>query len=439
MKPASLLVALVLAARPLAAQGTVAPPPADGARPIALDEALALARRNAPGAVQARGEVRASNAAVRSAYAAFIPSLSVNASTARQSPVTPRINQQTGELTSARWALTEGFSANLDLFNGRRLFDVRAAKAQVDAAESGEIAQRFQLDLQVKQQYYASLAAAEAERAAVAQLSEAEQQLRVASVRVRAQTATRSDSLRARIQVGNAQLALLSARTDRQTADAALTRLVATPFTVTATPQGLSPELPAPLDSAELARLAEEGPGVREAAANVEAARAASRSARAPYLPTLSVGYSRNRAANQDEFDLTPDDFRSSGQLRFSLSYPIFNQLTREESVVRADVAASNAEATLRDARLAARQTLTQYVGALRTAQQQIEIQTQAVVAAEEDLRVQRQRYELGASILLDVLTSQTQLTQARVALIQARFDARVARAQLEALVGRPL
>ena len=408
-------------------------------RPIALDEALSLARRNAPAAVAARGQLRATNAAVRSAYSAFIPSLSLNASTSQSSPATARINQQTGELQSGRWSVTQGFSSSLDLFDGRRLFDIRSAKAQVRAAESSELAQRFTLDLQVKQQYYASLAAAEAESAARAQLSEAEQQLKVASAKVRAAVATRSDSLRARIQVGNAQLALLSAQTDRQTADAALTRLVATPFTVTASPQGVGAETPVPLDSASLARFAAEGPAVREAEANAQAARAASRAARAPYLPTLSLGYSRNRAANQANFDLTPDDFRTSGQLRFSLSYPLFNQYAREESVVRADISAANAEATLRDARLAAQQTLTQYAGALRTAQQRIDIQTQAVAAAEEDLRVQQQRYGLGASLLLDVLTSQTQLTQARVALIQARFDARVARAQLEALVGRPL
>jgi outer membrane protein len=61
------------------------------------------------------------------------------------------------------------------------------------------------------------------------------------------------------------------------------------------------------------------------------------------------------------------------------------------------------------------------------------------VIASEEDLRVQQQRYELGASTLLDVLTSQTQINQARVALVQARLNARVARAQLESIIGRDL
>ena len=65
--------------------------------------------------------------------------------------------------------------------------------------------------------------------------------------------------------------------------------------------------------------------------------------------------------------------------------------------------------------------------------------QQATVEAAEEDLRVQQQRYAVGGSTQLDVLTSQTQLDQARRDLIRARYDQRVAKAQLEALVGRSL
>jgi outer membrane protein TolC len=40
---------------------------------------------------------------------------------------------------------------------------------------------------------------------------------------------------------------------------------------------------------------------------------------------------------------------------------------------------------------------------------------------------------------LLDLLTSQSQLNQARADLIQARQDYRIARAQIEAIIGRDL
>ena len=102
-------------------------------------------------------------------------------------------------------------------------------------------------------------------------------------------------------------------------------------------------------------------------------------------------------------------------------------------------MAEDNAVATLRDAKLAQQQSLVQFLGAFRTAEQQVALQLATIDAAEEDLRVQQQRYTLGASVLLDVLTSQATLDQARAALIQARYNARIAKAQVEALVGRDL
>jgi outer membrane protein len=177
---------------------------------------------------------------------------------------------------------------------------------------------------------------------------------------------------------------------------------------------------------------------VREAQAQRDAARAARWTALTRYLPTVSAGYSRGANGTSRDFGLS-DDYTYSGSLRLSLSLPLFDQLGREQQAVQADVALDNAEASLRDARLAARQSLIQYLGAFRTAQQQEATQAASVEAAEEDLRVQQQRYATGEATLLDVLTSQTQLNQARQARIRARYDGRIAKAQLEALVGREL
>ena len=106
---------------------------------------------------------------------------------------------------------------------------------------------------------------------------------------------------------------------------------------------------------------------------------------------------------------------------------------------MRARIAEDNAQANLRDAKLNARQQMVQQLGAFRTAEARVQIQLASVAAGEEDLRVQQERYNLGASTLLDLLTSQTTLDQARQALIQARLDSRTAKAQIEALIGRDL
>jgi outer membrane protein len=125
--------------------------------------------------------------------------------------------------------------------------------------------------------------------------------------------------------------------------------------------------------------------------------------------------------------------------LSFALSYPVFNNFQREEGVVRARVAEVNAQVTLRDTQLGQQQSLTQYIGALRGASQRVAVQVASVAAAEEDVRVQQQRYNIGASVLLDLITSQAALATAEQALIQARYDYRIARAQLEALIGQEL
>ena len=412
------------------------------AHPITLDEAVRLARQNAPADVQARGSERSNRASVKAAYAAFIPNVSVSTGAVRQftGGSTTRVNNGITEtLPSQPWSYSNGLSFNVDLFDGgRRFYDISVNKANLSASAANTVAPEFNTSLNVAQQYYATLAARESEGAARAQLAQAQQNLRAATARVAAGAATKSDSLRAVIDVGNAQLALLTAVNNLATYNAALTRLVATPFLVTATPADTATAADLPLDSASLAQLAAKGPAVRAAEEQYTASKALRRAAKAPYLPTISASYSRG-GSGVGYFGFNDQTFNYTGRFALALSYPLFNQFAREEALVRADVAQNNAEATLRDQRLAQTQLLTANLGTLQTAQERARIQAASVAAAEEDLRVQQQRYALGASTLLDVLTSQTQLTQARLQLIQARYDARVARAQLEALVGRAL
>jgi outer membrane protein len=291
----------------------------------------------------------------------------------------------------------------------------------------------------VKQQYYAVLAAIESRDAADLELAQAREQFRVSVAKVRAGTATRSDWLRGVIQVGNAQLALITAQSNKEAADAALTRLVGSPVPVTADPTSVQENMAALPDSAELAKLALNGPAVEQAQANVDAAKEATKASKATYLPSLSASYSRTGSGTDPHFGFGDDPFSYSGRLSFSLSYPIFNNFQREEQVVRAKVSQANAEATLRDQHLAATESLTQNIGALRGASQRVAVQAASVAAAQEDVRVQQQRYNIGASTLLDLITSQAALATAEQALIQARYDYRIARAQLEALIGRDL
>lgn len=414
-------------------------PGGDGARPIALDEAVRQAQRNAPAAVTARNALRTTAAAVRTAYAQYFPSLSVSGSGSRQGGET-FFQGQLVPYKGSPWSFSRGMSASLELFDGgRRWFNLRAAEANVDAADASETSQRFNIALQVKQQYFAVLAARESEAAARRQLEQAAEQLKSSTAKVRAGAATKSDSLRSAIQVGNARLAQLTAQNNLRVANAGLSRLVGASDVVTAMPADTAEMGRIVLDSAQLTAMALDGPSVRQAEAALVAARASKKAAKTPYMPTINSSYSLSGNNTSDTFDWGSGRIPKQNSLRFSLNFPLFNNLSREENVMRTSVAEDNAVAALRDAKLAQQQSLVQFLGAFRTAEERVAIQLSSVAAAEEDLRVQQQRYNLGASVLLDLLTSQTTLDQARASLIQARYDARIAKAQVEALVGRDL
>lgn len=408
------------------------------ARPITLSEAIELARRNSPQTIAARNAINASEATVRTRFSAFLPTLSGSMSSGWSAG---QVFDSKGDIVNRNnvtpWSWSRRLSANWVLFDGGdRNFQLRVARANVAAAEANEVAAEFSIAYSVSQQYYAALAARESRSAAETALAEAEQNLRAANARVAAGAATRSDSLRAVILVGNQQLAVLSAENDLQNANAALSRLVGVNFTVTAADADTA-LAPVSADSAQLAQFLVSAPPIQTARASLAAASASVRSSRTDYFPTLSTSYGITNNMSDSTFQLWQGRTLQNKSFGLSLNVPIFNGLAREEAVQRAKITEMNARASLRDAELLAQQQLVQYLGQLRLAQARIAIQQASLEAAQEDLRVQQQRYQLGASTQLELLTTQTQLNSARFNLVNARYQVRIAKAQLEQLLGR--
>ncbi|MDQ6736911.1 MAG: TolC family protein [Gemmatimonadota bacterium] len=416
-----------------------------GTTPVTLAQAIGMAQRNAPAAIAARGSVTSSKAELRSAYGAFLPSITANFGAGRQftgSGSLTRVNSagETVTINGNKWNYSNSLGFSAQLFNAANIPNVRAARADIAAANQSVTNQQFQVALSVEQQFYASLSALESEDAARAQLAQAQQQLDFSRRRVVAGAATASDSLTAVVLVANAQLALRSAQNARRDANATLTRVAGSPVPLSAALNDA--EVMARdtirVDSASVVARAEASPNVAQATAQLAAADARRQSARASYLPTLNASYSRG-GSGTGAYGFGADPFVYTGQLNLGLSIPIFNGFVREQQVANATVNQANAAASLHDAKLAAKQLSVLYIDALRLGQEQIAVQTASIAAATENLRVVQQRYNLGLSTIVDLLTAQTTLNQARANLIAARNNARLATAQIEALIGQPL
>jgi outer membrane protein TolC len=192
----------------------------------------------------------------------------------------------------------------------------------------------------------------------------------------------------------------------------------------------------ATVDTAALRQQAEAGsPRIQTALASTNVAVANLRASRAAYWPSLTLGANTSwNGSRANDYTLL-----NQRQLSLSLSWDIFNGFDRELTIAQRQASLDVAEATAADERRAVASELTQRFAELDAARSKIDITATSVAAATEDLRVQQERYRVGASTIVDVLTSQEALNQAEVDVVNARFDYLRARAQLEALVGRTL
>jgi outer membrane protein TolC len=179
----------------------------------------------------------------------------------------------------------------------------------------------------------------------------------------------------------------------------------------------------------------ERSPRVQSALANARAARAAVAAARAAYWPTLSFGAATGYSGTRG----SATGFSNNSQLSLRLSWNLFNGFAREAEIVTQESSAELADATASDDARAADVGITTYLAQLDAAFTSIEISQTSVAAGEENLRVVRERYQLGVATIVDLLTAQATLDQAKVDAVNARFNYLRAKAQLEAIVGRPL
>lgn len=421
--------------------GLAAGAEAQAPRQVSMADALRLAAQNSPTMVRARQDIRVAAADERRRTAAFLPSLSTNLSTSTSGG--SRVNQfGVPTAVASYYSSSLGLTMGWDLFTGfRRGAERRVSRATGDQVEAALLRQEFEAALATKRAFFNALAASELVSVAETRLRRADEQLKLVSERLRLGATTRSDSLRSRVEYGNAQLALIQARADQRNTQATLARTVGVDGLVAPVPDTTLEVRLGALDTATLRREAlAAAPAVREADASVLSARAQRNVNTAQYLPTASLS-AGNTWASGDPSVSAPfgGRYASGWSLRLQVSYPLFNNFTREYNVTTADANLVAAEARLRDARLLLDANLTSAFTALEAAAAKIDIARTSVEAADEDLRMQRERYRLGASTIIEVLTSQVALDQAQVDLVRARYDYLVARAQLEAYAGRSL
>jgi outer membrane protein len=428
MKSYMMVLALVMSAGAAQAQT-----PGDT---LTLDQVVAASLKNSPDIVLAESSITTARSAQRMTTGSYIPSLAVTTNYGLASD--ERLNPETNTIvTGSADSYRAGLNAAIDVYTGgRRGAESRRADAVTVAAQATLVERTYAVTLAAKRAYFDVAKARELTVVAQGRVNRAQEGQTAAERRMQVGSATRSDVLRAQLELNNARNEMAIAQSQYRTAAFALGRLVGVEGPIYAKPFNLQTPRPLAMTDEELAKLAiEQAPFVVSAQSTVESARASATAARAQYKPSLRLtgGY------NWFNQDASFNNGQLSWIMGLGINYPVFNGFTREDQVARADASSRNASATYADARRRARADLERVLSALRLAEEQVALTQQAVAVAQEDLRVQDERYKLGMSTMLERITSLVAVLEAERNQVAARYDYEIARAELEALIGRNL
>ena len=188
-------------------------------RAVTLAEAIRLSERVQPAVVRAAGDLETAAAQRRSAWGAYLPTVTASSSAnSFFSEGASRIDPVTGQLVTGNTSnrsVSTSLSASVDLFTGfRRGAESRAARANQTAAEASLVDARFQQSLATTNQFLDALAGQQLVGVRESSVRRAEEQLKTSIAKLRAGSATRSDSLRSLVTLGSARLELIRAQTD---------------------------------------------------------------------------------------------------------------------------------------------------------------------------------------------------------------------------------
>lgn len=343
----------------------------------------------------------------------------------------PFFNFGTGGISPNATSAT--LEARYTLLGGGKLAELRRSGAALASAEANETAAEFRTTLATDAAYFAVLADRDLSRVAEDRLRRASEQFEIARVRVLAGEAIATDSLQLLLELNRARLEVLQRDSALTVSRLGLGRRVGVTGPVDAAP--LDPAMPAPLPislEVAVAEMRAHGPEVLAARAAERRADAVLGGERERYLPEIVLG----ATTGAYDSELFPSALKRT-QVSVGVSWPLWNGGRREMAVARAGAQADAARAQRLDTELAAAERMAAAYHGHETARTRIELAVVGVAVASETYRVQSARYREGATTILDLLEAQVVLSEAEVTLVRARHAARLALAEIEALLGR--
>lgn len=404
-------------------------------RTWSLRDVLELALRNSPATRAAWADARAAAARYGAERAAYLPNLDLGAGAAAKSTYASDADTST---TQASY----GPSLNLTwllLDFGARSGALESARQALYAANWSQNRVLQDTVFSAEQAYYDHMAAKAVAQARKTSLADARVQLEAAEGRHAAGVATIADVLQARTAQAQARLAVDSTEGLIQITRGALAAAIGLPanfaFDIEELPGDVSVEPLVQRVDELIAQALAARPDLAAARAQVLADQAQVTRIRGQGLPQITGSAN----AGLTRFDVDRGGSTSGPNSRWEntvgagvfLTVPLFTGFSQTYSLRRAQ---AEAQAAQERAQGAAQRVILQVFSryyALQTATQKVRTTDELFASADQSEKVALGRYKEGVGTILDLVTAQSALADARAQRIQSRWEWYTALAQL--------
>ncbi|MCX6149765.1 MAG: TolC family protein [Ignavibacteriales bacterium] len=422
-------------------------------RTLTLDEAIKIALQKNTVLEKGMNNLEATKSNLKSAYGGLLPSVGAGGSwgwSRRVQNIQTSSSSQYGYVVNPALTIESrnyrvNVGANWTLFDGLANFSsISQSKNNLESAELS--LQRLKQDIvfEIISRYYAVLNATQLLKVREDDLVWNQKNLDVINEKNKLGSVTLADVYAAQVRVGNSELALIQAKNDYETLQSDLLNALGIDVfqdvtlvdPVTNDAAGLQAGKIMIADYKDLSQGVEQSLKNRydyqSTLLSLESANDGITIAKSGYLPRLTNSYGFDMNAN------TPSELKDSKtySIGLSLDIPIFSGWSTESSVQFAKVNAMNKEVELTELERSIKINLKKTYLDFQASEKRLDVSEKNVLSAEQNRRIEQEKYNLGASSLVNLLLASSEYTLALQTSINNRFEFFRLKSQLEYYLG---
>ncbi|MGE0086731.1 MAG: TolC family protein [Desulfococcaceae bacterium] len=401
---------------------------------LTLEQCIETALKNNPEAAAVQWDAEAADFRYNQAEAALLPSVSIeggyNHFLDPQRLIAARYNGEPGDFD--RDMFRTDIVVRMPVYTGGRITNEIAAADLLRKAEEHKLARtREEIVLNVSSVFYSILGYGRVIESLEFSIQVLEEHLKRVSQLLAAQKASRLDYLKTEVRLADLRQSLVNQKNTLAVQKRVLANLMGTEQN--SQTFSVSGKLEFEPSALQTESLIGQALGARSdylsAKAKFEAQTRKISIAKSAYLPQVSLqgGYGFRTDINGENED--------AGTLGITAVMPIFDRKTAPK-VSEEEANLSAARERLRKLELQIRQDVETEVLDIQSAAERIMSIEKAIEQAKESLRIERQKYELGAGSMTDVLDAQSALLQTETAYYKAMADVNIAKARLNWAAG---